>query len=95
MKVEEIYERLKKVKEPITEVDVVSLGLVEKVIADEDGVRVYLRLSEGLRHPFQHALSWPVKWRIVRDIVAALDDVVPLEILDSKTLERYYPLEED
>ncbi|MCD6524438.1 MAG: DUF59 domain-containing protein [Thermococcus sp.] len=95
MKVEEIYERLKKVKEPITEVDVVSLGLVEKVIADEDGVRVYLRLSEGLRHPFQHALSWPVKWRIVRDIVAALDDVVPLEILDSRTLERYYPLEED
>jgi len=95
LKVEEIYERLKKVKEPITEVDVVSLGLVEKVIADEDGVRVYLRLSEGLRHPFQHALSWPVKWRIVRDIVAALDDVVPLEILDSRTLERYYPLEED
>ena len=95
MKVEEIYERLKNVKEPITEVDVVSLGLVEKVIADEDGVRVYLRLSEGLRHPFQHALSWPVKWRIVRDIVAALDDVVPLEILDSRTLERYYPLEED
>ncbi len=95
MKVEEIYERLKKVKEPITEVDVVSLGLVEKVIADEDGVRVYLRLSEGLRHPFQHALSWPVRWRIVRDVVAALEDVVPLEILDSKTLERYYPLEED
>jgi len=95
LKVEEIYERLKKVKEPITEVDVVSLGLVEKVIADEDGVRVYLRLSEGLRHPFQHALSWPVRWRIVRDVVAALEDVVPLEILDSKTLERYYPLEED
>ncbi len=95
METEEIYERLKKVKDPITEVDVVSLGLVEKVIADEDGVRVYLRLSEGFRHPFQNALSWPVRWRIVRDIVAILDDVAPLEILDSRTLERYYPLEED
>ena len=95
MEIEEIYERLKRVKEPITEMDVVSLDLVEKVTADEDGVKIYLRLSEGLRHPFQHALSWPVRWRIVRDIVAALEDVVPLEILDSRTLERYYPLEED
>ncbi|MCD6373233.1 MAG: DUF59 domain-containing protein [Thermococcus sp.] len=95
MEIEEIYERLKRVKEPITEMDVVSLDLVEKVTADEDGVKIYLRLSEGLRHPFQHALSWPVRWRIVRDIVAALEDVAPLEILDSRTLERYYPLEED
>jgi len=95
LETEEIYERLKRVKEPITEMDVVSLGLVDKVIADEDGVRIYLHLSEGLRHPFQHALSWPVRWRIVRDIVDTLDDVTGLEIIDSRTLERYYPLEED
>ena len=91
----EIYRRLRRVKEPITEIDIVSLGLVEKVIADEDGVKIYLRLSEGLRHPFQNALSWPVRWRIVKDIAALLDDVSRLEILDSRTLERYYPLEED
>lgn len=91
----EVYQRLRQVKEPITEIDIVSLGLVEKVIADEDGVRIYLRLSEGLRHPFQNALSWPVKRRIVKDIVAILDDIARLEILDSRTLERYYPLEED
>ncbi|NJE10555.1 iron-sulfur cluster assembly protein [Thermococcus sp. MAR1] len=95
MESEEIYERLKRVKEPITGADIVSLGLVEAVTVDEDGVRVYLRLSEGLHHPFQNALSWPVRWRIVRDIVAALDDVAGLEILDARTLERYYPLEED
>ncbi|QDA31321.1 DUF59 domain-containing protein [Thermococcus indicus] len=94
MESEEIYERLKRVKDPITEVDIVSLGLV-KVQADEEGVRVYLRLSEGLHHPFQNALSWPVRWRIVRDVVNALDDVANLEVLDARTLERYYPLEED
>jgi len=93
--VEEIYKRLREVKEPITETDIVSLGLVEKVIADEDGVRIYLRLSEGVRNPFQHALSWPVRWRIVKDIVALFDDIASLEILDSRTLQRYYPLEED
>ncbi|NJE00983.1 iron-sulfur cluster assembly protein [Thermococcus sp. JdF3] len=95
MESEEIYEMLKRVKEPITEVDIVSLGLVEAVTADEEGVRVYLRLSEGVEHPFQNALSWPVRWRIVRDVAAALDDVAGLEILDARTLERYYPLEED
>ncbi len=95
MDVEEIYKRLREVKEPITETDIVSLGLVEKVIADEDGVRIYLRLSEGVRNPFQHALSWPVRWRIVKDIVALFDDIASLEILDSRTLQRYYPLEED
>lgn len=95
MNAEEIYGRLHTVKEPITEMDIVSLGLVENVIVDEEGVRIYLRLTEGLRHPFQNALSWPVRWRIVRDIVNALDDVPKLEILEAGNLVRYYPEEDD
>ncbi|MDI3475712.1 MAG: hypothetical protein PWQ95_1440 [Thermococcaceae archaeon] len=95
MNAEEIYERLRRVKEPITEMDIVSLGLVERVTVDEDGVKIYLRLAEGIRHPFQNALSWPVRWRIVRDIVNALDDVPKLEILEAKNLTRYYPEEDD
>ncbi|AFL95997.1 hypothetical protein CL1_1801 [Thermococcus cleftensis] len=95
MKAKALHERLKRVREPITDVDIVSLGLVEAVIADEDGTRIYLRLAEGLHRPFQHALSWPIRRRIVRDIINVLDDVPGLEIIDARTLERYYPLEED
>ncbi|AHL22459.1 MULTISPECIES: hypothetical protein [Thermococcus] len=94
MREEEIYARLRKVKEPLTGEDIVGLNLVH-VKADEDGVVIYLRLTEGLSHPFQHALSWPVQRRIVEEIVKALSDVPNLEILDMRTLQRYYPEDED
>ncbi|WP_048148826.1 iron-sulfur cluster assembly protein [Palaeococcus ferrophilus] len=90
---------LRKVKEPIAEMDIVSLGIVSKVMVDDETgkVTVYLDLAHRTpHHPFEMALNWAVHARIVKDVVNVLGEKFPnLEILDSMTLQRYYPIEED
>jgi metal-sulfur cluster biosynthetic enzyme len=95
----EIISLLRKVKEPISEMDIVSLGIVSKVTVDDETgkVTVYLDLANRTpHHPFEMALNWAVHARIVKDVVKALEGKFPnLEILDSMTLQRYYPIEEE
>lgn len=94
MGTEEIVERLRRVREPVTGESIVDLGMVIAVTGDEDGIRVYLDLSRMARGPFMDALTWPVRMRIVRDAVAVLEDLGKVEILDARSLQRYYPEDE-
>lgn len=52
MNVEEIYDRFCRVNEFIMEMDIVSFGFVERVIVDEDGVKIYFRFVEGIWYLF-------------------------------------------
>lgn len=76
------------------EMDIVSFGFVERVIVDEDGVKIYFRFVEGIWYLFQNVFSWLVRWRIVRDVVKVFDDVLKFEIFEVRNFMRYY-LEED
>ncbi|WP_088856660.1 iron-sulfur cluster assembly protein [Thermococcus siculi] len=97
MRAEEILELLKGVKNPFTEMDIVSEGLVRKVEVDdeEDTVRIYVAFARFTPlHPFAMAVNWPVQRRIVEDIVNVLEDKLGyFEIVDDTTLQRYYPLD--
>ncbi|ASJ07348.1 iron-sulfur cluster assembly protein [Thermococcus pacificus] len=88
---EEAIKRLRNVKDPVTEENIVDLGMVVSIVEDEDGVRLYLDLSRGTHGPFMDALTWPVRAKIVRDAVAVLSDLGKVEILDAKSFQRYYP----
>jgi len=95
LKREEIIELLRKVRNPFTEMDIVSEGLVTKVEVEENLVRIYVAFARNTpAHPFAMAVNWPLQAKIVREMVRVLEDRVGyLEILDDTTLQRYYPLE--
>ncbi|MBP1912907.1 iron-sulfur cluster assembly protein [Thermococcus stetteri] len=99
MRIEEILELLKKVKNPFTNMDIVSEGLVSKIEIDEEGnkVTIYVAFARNTpAHPFAMAVNWPIQARIVKDIAKVLGDKVSyLEVVDDTTLQRYYPLDED
>lgn len=96
MEIEEIYEELKKVKEPISGEDIVSLGIVSNIIKENRKIIIFLSLARRTpRGPFSFAAHWHVYARIIKDIVNVLEDKVPeFEILDDMSFQRYYPLEE-
>ncbi|NJE07370.1 hypothetical protein E3E31_02270 [Thermococcus sp. M39] len=96
MKIEEIYKELEKVIEPVSGENIVRLGLVSKIIRDDDKILIFLSLARRTpRHPFGMAVNWPIHVRIVKDIVKVLEDKIPdFEIIDDMTFQRYYPLEE-
>ncbi|WP_457741441.1 hypothetical protein [Thermococcus sp.] len=86
---------LKSVKNPFTGVDIVTEGLVSKIVEDEDGLRIYLAFARNTPPgPVSSALAWPVQARIIRDIVEILENagIGKFEILDDTTLQRYYPM---
>jgi len=95
LEIEEIYEELKKVKEPISGEDIVSLGIVSLIRKEDDKVMIFLGLARRTpRHPFEMAVNWAVHSRIVKDIVKVLEGKVNFEIVDDMTFQRYYPIEE-
>lgn len=96
MKESEVLDLLKQVKNPFTEVDIVSEGLVSAVLINGDDVRIYLGFARNKPPgPVSSALSWPIQAKIIRDIVGVLGDKIrKLEIIDDTTLRRYYPAEE-
>jgi metal-sulfur cluster biosynthetic enzyme len=91
-------ELLKGVKEPVSDVNIVDAGIVSKVEYDPDEklLTVYLDLARrGSSHPFEMAIEWAVYAHIVREVVKVLEDEFPeIEVVDSMTLQRYYPIEE-
>ena len=90
----EVLNLLKSVKNPFTGIDIVSEGLVSKIVVDEEGVVIYVAFARNTPPgPVSSALAWPVQRRIVHDIVRALDGagIGKFEILDDTTLQRYYP----
>ncbi len=92
---EEVLKLLKSVKNPFTGVDIVTEGLVSKIVEDEDGLRIYLAFARNTPPgPVSSALAWPVQARIIRDIVEILENagIGKFEILDDTTLQRYYPM---
>ena len=94
MEKREVLELLKSVKNPFTEVDIVSEGLVSKVSIEENRVVVYLAFARNTPPgPVSSALAWPIQARIVRDIVDIFQKagIRKFEILDDTTLQRYYP----
>ena len=95
MKAEEILELLRRVKNPFTNMDIVSEGLVTKISIDEDegNVTIYVAFARFTPlHPFAMAVNWPVQRRIVEDMVNVLEDKLGyFEIVDDTTLQRYYP----
>ncbi|MPW38549.1 hypothetical protein GBV73_02385 [Thermococcus sp. 101 C5] len=95
MEIEEIYKELKKVKEPISGEDIVSLGIVSMIMEEDNKVVIFLGLARRTpRSPFEMAVNWAVHARIVKDIVKVLEGKVNFEIIDDMTFQRYYPLEE-
>ncbi len=89
---------LRKVKNPFTNMDIVSEGLVSKVEIDEDEnkVTIYVAFARNTPlHPFAMAVNWPLQARIVEDMVNVLEDRLGyFEIVDDTTLQRYYPIGE-
>ncbi|WP_297506064.1 iron-sulfur cluster assembly protein [Thermococcus sp.] len=88
---EEIIKRLRNVKDPITEENIVDLGMVVAIVETEEGIQLYLDLSRGTHGPFMDAITWPVRIKIVRDVVTVLSDLGRIEILDARSFQRYYP----
>jgi len=91
---EKILELLKSVKNPFTEMDIVSEGLLSKISVEENRVRIYLAFARNTPPgPVSSALAWPVQAKIVKEIVETLEKngIANLEILDDTTLQRYYP----
>jgi hypothetical protein len=97
LRAEEILGLLKKVKNPFTNIDIVSEGLVSKIEVDEEEkmVRIYVAFARNTPlHPFVMAVNWPLQARIVEDMVNVLEDKLGyFEIVDDTTLQRYYPLD--
>lgn len=96
MRTEEILKLLRNVKNPFTEMDIVSEGLVTKIIVEEDKTVIYVAFSRFTpRKPFAMAVTWPIQARIVRDMAKVLEDKLGyFEIVDDMTFQRYYPPEE-
>ncbi|WP_088862574.1 iron-sulfur cluster assembly protein [Thermococcus celer] len=97
MRAEEILELLRKVENPFTNMDIVSEGLVSKVVVEEDRVTIYVAFARNTPvHPFAMAVNWPLQARIVRDMVKVLEDKLGyFEIVDDTSLQRYYPLDDE
>ncbi|NJE76847.1 iron-sulfur cluster assembly protein [Thermococcus sp. ES12] len=95
MRAEEILELLREVKNPFTEMDIVSEGLVTKVIVEEDVTTIYVAFARSTpQTPFSMAVNWPLQARIIEDMVKVLGDKLGyFEIVDDMTLQRYYPIE--
>lgn len=97
MRAEEIIELLRGVKNPFTNMDIVSEGLVSRIEVDEEEgtVRIYVAFARFTpAHPFAMAVNWPLQARIVKDMVKVLEDKLGyFEIVDDTTLQRYYPLD--
>lgn len=95
MEIEEIYKELKKVKEPISGEDIVSLGIVSLIRKEDNKVIIFIGLARRTpRHPFEMAVNWTIHARIVKDIVQVLEGKANFEIIDDMTFQRYYPIEE-
>ncbi len=92
-----MLELLRGVENPFTNMDIVSEGLVTKVVVEEEKTTIYVAFARNIPpHPFAMAVNWPVQARIVKDMVKVLDDKLEyFEIVDDTTLQRYYPLDED
>ncbi|WP_456422517.1 iron-sulfur cluster assembly protein [Thermococcus sp.] len=91
---EKILKLLKSVKNPFTEMDIVSEGLISKISVEENRVIIYLAFARNTPPgPVSSALAWPVQAKIVKEIVETLEKngITNLEILDDTTLQRYYP----
>ena len=70
MEIEEIYEELKKVKEPISGEDIISLGIVSLIRKEDNKMIIFLGLARRTpRHPFEMTVNWAVHARIVKDII--------------------------
>jgi len=95
LEIEEIYKELKKVKEPISGEDIVSLGIVSLIRKEDNKVIIFIGLARRTpRHPFEMAVNWTIHARIVKDIVQVLEGKANFEIIDDMTFQRYYPIEE-
>lgn len=96
MRAEEILNLLRDVKNPFTDMDIVSEGLVTKVITDEERTIIYVAFARNTpKQPFAMAVNWPLQARIIREMVNVLEDKLGyFEIVDDMTLQRYYPVEE-
>ncbi|SEV85859.1 iron-sulfur cluster assembly protein [Thermococcus thioreducens] len=97
MRAEEVLDLLRGVENPFTGMDIVSEGLVTKVIVEEDKTTIYVAFARNTPvHPFAMAVNWPIQARIVRDMVKVLGGKLGyFEIVDDTTLQRYYPLEDE
>lgn len=97
MRAEEILELLRKVENPFTNMDIVSEGLVTKIVVEEGKVTIYVAFARNTPgHPFVMALNWALQARIIRDMVKVLEDKLGyFEIVDDASLQRYYPLEDE
>ncbi|ACJ16396.1 hypothetical protein TON_0908 [Thermococcus onnurineus NA1] len=96
MRPDGILELLRTVKNPFTGQDIVSEGLVTKIVAEEDRTTIYVAFARNTPpKPFAMAITWPLQARIVKDMVKVLEDKLGyFEIVDDMTLQRYYPIEE-
>ncbi|MCS7233600.1 MAG: iron-sulfur cluster assembly protein [Synergistetes bacterium] len=69
-----VLEELKKVKDPETESDIVSLGLVYGMTIKESYAEIWVSLARRLSVcPFCKALGWTIVDKITRDIVSKLE----------------------
>ncbi|WP_457753607.1 hypothetical protein [Thermococcus sp.] len=96
MEINKIYKLLEDIKEPISGENIVKLGVVTKIVKDDNKIVIYLDLARRTpQSPFEMAITWTVHAKIVKEIVKVLEDKIPeFEIIDSMTLQRYYPIEE-
>ncbi len=96
MEIEEIYKELKKVKEPISGEDIISLGIVSLIMRDDDKIMIFIGLARKTpRHPFGMAINWPLHARIIKDIIKVLEGkIINFEIIDDMTFQKYYPIKE-
>lgn len=94
MEIEEIYKELKKVIEPTSGEDIVKLGMVSKIIKEDNKLLIFLSLARRTPwSPFEMAINWTVHAKIVKEIVRVLEGKTDFEIYDDMTLQRYYPVE--
>ncbi|NJE61106.1 iron-sulfur cluster assembly protein [Thermococcus sp. 21S7] len=96
MRSEEVLQLLRNVKNPFTGMDIVSEGLVTRVVVEEDTTTIYVAFARSTpATPFSMAVNWPLQARIIRDMVNVLgSELGYFEIVDDTTLQRYYPIEE-
>ncbi|WP_048056211.1 iron-sulfur cluster assembly protein [Pyrococcus sp. ST04] len=96
MGVKEVIDKLRNVVNPFTGIDIVSEGLVTKVIVEDRKVVIYVAFARYTPPgPFAMAITWPVQAKIAREIGRILEEEFEeVEVIDDTTLQRYYPLEE-
>ncbi|GAB6101707.1 iron-sulfur cluster assembly protein [Thermococcus atlanticus] len=96
MRAEEILNLLRNVRNPFTDMDIVSEGLVTKVVVEEERAIIYVAFARNIPpQPFAMAVNWPVQANIIREMAKVLEGKLGyFEIVDDMTLQRYYPFEE-